>query len=142
MSDLIWLHEDCLSNNHQLFKEAKSATKPFFVWDEEYLQAANYSFKRLVFIYETLSEMNCEIYLGKTAEVILEIADNLDSKTLFTATTPNPDLQKIIKEIGNNLLVKVISEQPFVKLEAEPNLRRFFNYWNKAAKSAMQIDGG
>ena len=77
MSDLIWLHEDCLSNKMQIFKEAKSSS----------------------------------------------------SKTLFTANTPNLDLQKIIQEVGKNLSVKIISPQPFVNLESQPNLRRFFNYW-------------
>ena len=56
-SHAIWLHEDMLSTAHPVFEQADFKNeKPlsFFIWDQEYFKAQNYSLKRLVFLYETL----------------------------------------------------------------------------------------
>ncbi|NBV06753.1 MAG: hypothetical protein EBS06_05915 [Proteobacteria bacterium] len=142
MKNLIWLHEDALSKNHLLFKQAPKNCLTFFVWDEEYFKEMDYSFKKLVFIFETLNEMDCEIYQGRSIEVIRQLAQENNSSEIFIAATPNPLLQSIATNLKDKIEIKIIAEKPFVLLKSEVNLKRFFNYWNKAKESAMTKDGG
>ena len=136
MSNLLWIHEDFLRD--QIPNELKDQNvRKFFVWDEEYFQSMNYSFKRLVFIYETLCEMQCEIYRGKISEVVSEIADQNHQSQIWCGVTPNPILQKIIQDLRQNLQVHQVNLPDFVVLTKEPSLKRFFNYWNVARKTVL-----
>lgn len=143
-ADLIWLHEDFLSKNHPVFKSALrfgSATRAIFVWDQAYFKEMNYSFKRLVFIYESLVAMKAEIYVGDSFEVVKDLVVKNGFKQIASGRTPNPELNKIAQKISQIAPINFVSEANFVLLKSEPNLRRFFNYWNKAAKSALSKDG-
>ncbi len=133
MPNLFWIHEDFL--NDQITAQFDGCK--FFVWDEEYFKTMNYSFKRLVFIYETLTEMQCEIYRGKTCDVIFELAQQNNLKEICCGVTPNPHLQKFMQELSKNLQVKLVNLPDFVVLSKQPSLRRFFNYWNVARKIAL-----
>ena len=138
MTQLIWLHEDHLS----IAENAKNETYAFFVWDDLYLKKMNYGFKRLVFIYETLCEMDVDIYRGSTIDVIDQIRKKYSTDTIGVYETPNPDLQRFIVEMKERCHVEIIKPQAFVKLDEQPDLKRFFRYWNKAKKKAMTHDGG
>lgn len=136
MSDLVWLHEDALCREHPVFEAAAPGACAVFVWDDAYLQQMGYGFKRLVFIYETLLELNLGIFRGDLVECLGQLARQHGSRILVPAT-PNPQLRHTIERLSNEFEVEVIAEQAFVTLPREPDLRRFFRYWNKARKLAM-----
>ena len=141
MTDLVWLHEDALRVSHPVFDQAAPGSAAVFVWDDAYLQQMDYGFKRLVFIYETLSELSLSIVRGDRDECLSQLARQHGGRILVPAT-PNPLLQNTMQQLGREFDVVVVVDQPFVTLPRDPDLRRFFRYWNKARKAAMTPHGG
>ncbi len=141
MSSLIWLHEDALRADHPVFAAAGSDSAAFFIWDEAYLREMDYGFKRLVFIYESLAELPVTILHGDQQSCIRQLARERGGR-VFVPVTPNPLLQTGIEQLQTDLEVEVVADTPFVSLASEPDLKRFFRYWNKARKPAMLPGGG
>jgi hypothetical protein len=46
-----------------------------------------------------------------------------------------------IRQAMPAVTVDLVEDTPFVTLDREPDLARFFRYWNKARKSAMRPHG-
>lgn len=141
MSDLIWLHEDALRADHPVFELARPGSKACFIWDEAYLRQMDYGFKRLLFIYETLIELPLVILRGRQFECLSRLAAQGSGRILVPAT-PNPELQRTIDSLRQELEVEVVSDRPFVSLPPDADLQRFFRYWKKAHKAAMDPGGG
>jgi len=142
MINLIWLHEDALRSSHKVFAEAQENFQTVFIWDEAYFRQMDYSFKRLVFIYETVCELPCDIYKGEAFEVLSSLARSNEAKILYFPQTPNPALKLIAQNLSKTLDVVIVPDEPFVVLDKELNLRRFFNYWKIAQNRAFQHNGG
>ncbi len=141
MSGLIWLHEDALRADHPVFAAAGSDCEAFFIWDDAYLQQMDYGFKRLVFIYESLAGLPVTILHGDQQTCIRQLAQDRAGRVYMPAT-PNPLLQAAAERLSNDLDVEIVADVPFVSLAREPDLKRFFRYWNKARKPAMLPGGG
>ena len=140
MTDLVWLHEDALRSNHPVFDVAGPGSRAVFVWDDAYLQQMDYGFKRLVFIYETLLELPLSIVRGDLVDCLSQMACQHGGRILVPET-PNPRLQGITAQLCREFEVEVVADQPFVILAREPDLRRFFRFWNSARKAAMTPGG-
>ena len=134
---IVWLHEDALRITHPAVKAAPNGTCVIYIWDDTYLQAAGYSLKRLVFLYETLCAMPLQIHQGDTVKTLKA----LDSANLYVPATLNPSLQEIIRVVSLEKNVRVIPEEPFVTLNDPKDFTRFFSYWKKAEKTAFVTDG-
>jgi hypothetical protein len=134
---LIWLHEDALRASHPIFATAPSHCEVAFIWDDAYLRAANYSLKRLVFLYETLCELPIVILRGDA----LEILSNHEAKQLYVPTSPNPWIQSVCERVAENKTVIRVADEPFVRLKTNADFRRFFQYWSRAEKSALLRNG-
>jgi hypothetical protein len=134
MSNIIWVHEDALSDNHPVFNAAGYEARAVFVWDEGYLRAQGYSVKRLTFLLECLGNMNVEFYKGDTKTVLRELSD---AAQIYTAATPNPAFNEII----NALDITAVEDVPLARIDAPADLGRFFRYWKKAGKSVMGHNG-
>ena len=132
MTTILWVHEDALRSNHPAYSGFDLATAGCFVWDDAYLQKMNYGRKRLVFIYETVCELNIPIYRGDTVSILKELAQNQGADEVRMAETPNPELNKVARDLSEVMKVHVESDESFVALEREPSLKRFFGYWKKA----------
>ena len=135
---LIWLHEEALRITHPVFKVALERTKAIYVWDDGYFRQANYSLKRLIFIYETLCELPVDIIHGNTIDVIRELAP----PTLYIPETNNPLIVNIIASLEATLPVTVVEDEAFVVIKKPSEFHRFFQYWNKAEKTAFTYNGG
>lgn len=141
MSDLVWLHEDALSMDHPVFEVAAPDSVAVFVWDDAYLQQMDYGFKRLLFIYESLLELDVRIVRGDLVDCLGQLARGQGGR-IRVPETPNPRLQQVVEQLRLEFEVEVVAERPFVTLPREPDLRRFFRYWNKARGAAMTAGGG
>ncbi|MDJ0779427.1 MAG: hypothetical protein QNJ85_16285 [Gammaproteobacteria bacterium] len=141
MSGLIWLHEDALRSDHPVFAAAGDGSPAFFVWDDAYLQAMDYGFKRLVFIYESLVELPVTILHGDQQTCLARLARQ-HGGSIYVPATPNQLLQNRIEHLQRDFDVVEVADTPFVELAREPDLGRFFRYWNKARKAAMSRGGG
>jgi hypothetical protein len=141
MSDLVWLHEDALDANHPVFDGAGPGARAVFIWDDAYLQHMDYGFKRLVFIYESLLESNAEIVRGDLVDCLSRLA-RAHGGRIHVPETPNPRLRQVLGQLRGEFEIEIVAARPFVTLPREPDLRRFFRYWNKARGAAMSTGGG
>lgn len=135
---LIWLHEEALRATHAVFTAAPAATEAIYVWDDAYLRQLDYSFKRLVFLYETLCELPVDILQGDTVSIIKQIAPSI----LYVPATTKPHLNSTIDQLKSVTKVEIIQDEDFVTITKAGHLRRFFPYWNMAQKTAFQKNGG
>lgn len=135
---LIWLHEEALRVTHPIFKAAPQATKAIFVWDDKYLQALNYSLKRLVFVYESLCELPIDIIRGETVSVIKE----LSPAKLYVPFSNKPHIVSVIESLKLITTVEIIQDEEFAKIGDGADLKRFFKYWSQAEKTAFLKNGG
>jgi hypothetical protein len=135
---LILLHEEALRLSHPVFNAAPNGTKAIYVWDDAYFREANYSLKRLIFIYETLCELPIDIIRGSTVDIIQKIAPS----TLYVPATNNPLILNIIESLEAAFPVTVVEDEAFVVIKKPIEFRRFFQYWNKAEKTAFLHNGG
>lgn len=134
---VIWLHTEALRADHPVFTSAPKDARAVYVWDDAALKKAGYSLKRLVFIYETLAELPVEILSGDTASVLAELAPD----KLYVPFSPLPYVADVIDALGG-IEVETIKEPPFATVPEDIPYKRFFKYWNKAEKTALQPDGG
>ena len=141
MSDLVWLHEDALSMDHPVFDGAAPGSLAVFVWDDAYLQEMDFGFKRLLFIYQTLLELDVRIVRGDLVDSLSRLARE-QGGVVRVPETPNPRVQQVVEQLRDEFEVDVVAGRPFVSLPREPDLRRFFRYWNKARGAAMKSGGG
>jgi len=141
MSDLVWLHEDALSMDHPVFDRAAPGSLAVYVWDDAYLQQVDYGFKRLLFIYESLLELDARIVRGDFVDCLGRLAREQGGR-IRVPETPNPRLQQVVEQLRGEFEVDVVDGRPFVSLPREADLRRFFRYWNKARGAAMNAGGG
>ena len=131
---LIVLLEDSLRISHPVFSAAPAETRVIFIWDDAYFRQANYSLKRLVFIYETLCQMQIEIIQGET----LELIDLLSPDQITTFFTTDLQIKEILTHLSSLYPVKIIKPDPFVIIPDSDDSKRFFQYWNQARKTAFR----
>jgi hypothetical protein len=135
---LIWLHEEALRLSHPVFHSTPNGLRAIYIWDDAYFRQANYSLKRLIFIYETLCELPVDIIHGNTLDVVRELAPS----TLYIPATNNPLIIHIMNSLEAIVPVTVVEDEAFVVIKKPGEFRRFFQYWNKAEKSAFLHNGG
>ncbi len=135
---LILLHEESLRMTHPVFHIAPEGTRVIYVWDDMYVQRAAYSLKRLIFIYETLCELEVDILRGDTRSILQEINPSL----VYIPNTNNPLILQMIASIRELMSVEMVADDPFINLKQAIVFKRFFQYWRKAEKKAFLHDGG
>ena len=135
---LILLHEESLRISHPVFSAAGNTTKAIFIWDEAYFCQKDYSFKRLVFIYETLCQLPVDIIQGNTVEVISQ----LNPSILYIPEANNPELLDLINSLKTIVTTRIIQDEIFSVIKKPYNFKRFFQYWKKAEKSVFLYNAG
>ncbi len=130
-NEIFWIHDKALTN-------PPKGGHPIFVWDDGYFQNRAYSLKRLVFIYETLCQMQVDIIKGDLMTVMAVYAPQKIT-TCFTADTM---IKQQIEKLSALYKLEVTPPFPFVQLPEPTNFTRFFKYWNKAQKTAFMVNGG
>ena len=144
MVDLIWLHEGALRRTHPIFALPGKGAPALFIWDRDRFAAGHVGVRRQLFIHETLAELDVEIYEGDAADLMPRLLAARGINRLLVPASPDPVILKQIADIRQAMsavTVDLIEDTPFVTLTMEPDLGRFFRYWNKARKSAMRPHG-
>lgn len=136
-NSLIWLHEDALRLSHPIFTHAPANCEVIFIWDDSYLQKANYSLKRLVFLYETLCELPLIMLRGGTFDILSCHA----ATQLYIPESPNPWINLVCKQLTPTKEVTRIGDEPFVRVKSQKDARRFHQYWNKVETLALTQNG-
>jgi hypothetical protein len=133
---IIWLHDKALSQNHPVFNNINESTKAIYIWDEEFFKKRSYSFKRLVFIYETLCQLQIEIIKGDTIEVL----KSFNPEKIIIPFTVDTQIKNLVEQLSEVFLVEIVEEKPFVNIGSGYKFNRFFKYWNKAKDTAFWIN--
>lgn len=134
---LILLHEEALRLSHPVFTMRSDATNVVFIWDNSYFQQADYSLKRLVFIYETLCELSINIISGDTKQVISTIAPSV----VYVPFTHNPLIKEMIDTLDSLTVIQWVADEVLVNPQGS-HFERFFKYWEKTRYSAFKYNGG
>ena len=136
--DLVWLHEDALRRSHPCVAAAGEGATCIHVWDDAYLQAGNYSLKRLVFLYETAAEAGVEVLRGDSYLTLL----HHPAAHVWIPYSPNPFIRTVAEQLQTHKRVTIVEDGAFVHLRSGPAHTRFFAYWRQAEKTALLRDGG
>jgi hypothetical protein len=135
--DLVWLHEDALRRSHPCVLAAGDGATCIHIWDDAYLQAANYSLKRLVFLYETAAEGGIDMLRGESYRTLLEHP----AVHVWIPQSPNPFIRTVTERLRAHKQVTMVEDDAFVQLPAGRSHTRFFAYWRHAEKTACLRDG-
>jgi hypothetical protein len=135
---LILLHVEALRATHPVFAAAPTEAHACFVWDDGFLQSMDYSLKRLVFLYETLCELPVDIRRGDTQAVV----QALEPSAIYLPAAHDPRILAPWEALRHLAPLHIIEDEPFARLKKPVNAQRFFQYWKKAEKSALQPHGG
>lgn len=136
--DLIWLHEDALRRSHPCVAAAGKHATCVHLWDDAYLQAADYSLKRLVFLYETIADAGIDILRGDSYLTLLQHP----AAHVWIPYSPNPFIRSVAEQLQTHKSVTIVQDDAFVHLRRNTVHTRFFAYWRQAEKNARVPDGG
>ena len=138
MSDnILLLHEKSLCLENIIKDKNISYDKVIYIWDKDYFKRRDYSLKKLVFIYESLCEIPCEIISGNSIEVL----DKLSPSRVLLQYPVDSHLLQLADHIADKFTLEYIYPNDFVTIDSKIEYKRFFKFWNKAKKTAFLIDG-
>jgi hypothetical protein len=126
MSNLIWLHPDCLSASNPAYSKYPG-TPAMFVFDETEIAEEEWSLKRIAFLYETLLELPVEIDRGNVVEKLL----TRKPAKIITVASVNPRFAQHVRELERFAKVEVLPAEPFVDCPSNIDLKRFSRYWKR-----------
>lgn len=126
MSDLIWLHADCLAADNPAYLKYPQAPA-LFVFDEDEIAAEAWTLKRIAFLYETLLEMPAEIDRGNVVERVLSRRPS----RIITVDSVNPRFREQVRQMERGARVEVLPAVPFVDYRGNLDLKRFARYWKR-----------
>ena len=102
--DIVLFHEKALNTNFPGSHQISTETKRLFIWDDQYFKRRGYALKRLVFIYETLCQMEIEIVQGE----ILEVLHLISPEQIITFFTADTEIKAILAQLSSFYSVKII----------------------------------
>ena len=123
---LIWVHADCLHRQSPAY-QADPNSPSLFVWDDAELERAQWSLKRISFIYECLLDLPVTIRRGDPIREIPQFADEMQCSGLVTMASPDPHFQAQASALG----AEILPLEPFVEVKGKVDLARFSRYWRK-----------
>jgi len=126
MSEWIWLHPDCLAADNPAYLKYPKADA-LFVFDEDEIEAEEWSLKRIAFLYETLIELPTEIERGNVVDRLLEKRPT----KIVTVDSVNPRFQADVQKLEALVPVEVLPDVPFVNYRGSLDLKRFSRYWKR-----------
>lgn len=144
MSDpLIWIHGDCLDPQSPVLRRWPKARR-LFIFDDTVLDRDRVSFKQIVFLFESLLEIeDIEILRGGTVPLLLAAAGETGASVVATIESLSPDFRQTVQRLEREQSVKVelIPPVPFVALSQEEelqlDLKRFSRFWQRIKGRAL-----
>ena len=148
MADLVWLHEEALRLTHPVCAAARPDAAYVIVLDAARLDESHVGLERQLFLHATLCEMASaramEIHQGQAEAVLPRLAEAAGAGRILVPASPDPAIRAAIaclRRAAPHCEVVAVEDTPFATLTSQPDLRRFFRYWNKAKKSALRPQG-
>lgn len=136
MTRLIWLHDKWLNPNLPQQLPRQPTDRVIFIWDDAYLKSQHFGFNRLRFLYDTLCDIDAEIYQGDTLTTLKILHDEIRPAQLITVQALYPELKEIQQKSQQQLDLTLL---PYLHLVPPPKrkLRRFFAFWKSCENSLI-----
>ena len=137
---LIWIHDECL---HSPALTAHPDAQAIFVFDEEALEKAEWSLKRIAFLYESLLEIpHIQIYSGSPVEILTTLQRQISEQTgqivtIATMSAVSPYLRLQMRELEQSAPLSRYPVEAFAPIPSIQDLRRFSRYWNRAQQAVF-----
>lgn len=128
--ELIWLHADCLSATNPAFEKYPGAAA-LFVFDEQEIEAEEWSLKRIAFLYECLLEMPVEIHRGDVVAELSKFMKEAGLRKIVTVASVNPRFAEQRRRLETAFEVEVLPATAFVDYRGQLDLKRFSRYWKR-----------
>lgn len=136
MSTVVWIHNDCLSPLNPAL-QMHDGVPAVYIWDDQWLEAAQISLKRIQFIYESLLELPVEIRRGDVSAELLAFADDHGATQIATAESVDPRFHYHARRVASQVAdLRVYRLPPFIDTAERIDLKRFSRYWRTAQKYA------
>lgn len=126
MNELIWLHPDCLAADNPAYLKYPQANA-LFVFDQEEIEAEQWTLKRIAFLYETLIELPTEIERGDVVAMLLQ----QKPAKIVTVESMNPRFRTQLQQLEAVVPVEVLPAVAFVDYRGSLDLKRFSRYWKR-----------
>ena len=136
--NIIWLHEKRLKHKSFWQHKLDENYKLIHIWDNDYYKRRNYSFQRLVFIYETLCDLEIDIIFGN----IIITLQSIDINKLMIPFSVDTEIMKICSLLAEQINIKFIYDDKFVEVKEGIKFNKFFKYWSYAEKTVFMYNGG
>jgi hypothetical protein len=130
MKAVRWVQQDWL--------RAEGTEPAIFVFDAA--TVADYSLKRIQFLYECLLELPVEIRCGSYEEEVADFARTHGARTILTTASPDSRVQKAMKSLSHAFELVIEEPEPFVTPPRRPDLRRFARYWSSVERLLIPRD--
>lgn len=133
---LVWAHGDNLNPISPVFKKYPES-KALWIWDKNYQQDPQISFKRVVFIYESLLELPVQIISGDTQELLATRAKEIGATKIATMDSPCPEFNSVRRKLeSKGMSFEVLKEEPLLKAYGQFDMKRFSRFWKRVEKYA------
>lgn len=140
---LIWVNEESLNPYNPALQAYPEAT-PIFIFDDAAIEAAGWTLKRIMFVYECLLEIpNITIYRGSPIDILKSLlveqrAQSITNTIIATTPAVEPRLQQYMLTLEKLTQLEIHPIAPLVQKEHIRDLRRFSRYWHDVEREVIQ----
>ncbi|UQB41623.1 hypothetical protein JX580_08040 [Thiomicrospira microaerophila] len=135
MKRVFWLHDESLHRPKMIRPEDRWV----FIWDQSYLNSQAWSFKRQVFLFESVTELaqqGCEVYQADTLSALQTLVVGQEIE-LVVQRAQDPLLQHLIEQVQQQFNPLSLQTPPGLVALGEFRPKRFFHYWKQVETSLL-----
>ena len=135
---IIWVNEEALGPLNPALQKYPNAPA-IFIFDSEWITKCHISRKRIGFIYECCLEIPVTIRRGDVVTELIRFSNRHAADSLITTQAIDPRIRKQTYEISNQLPLKSMELEEFVKIKRPIPLKRFSRYWKEAEPKVWEL---
>ncbi|GAB4467749.1 MAG: hypothetical protein OHK0029_39770 [Armatimonadaceae bacterium] len=139
---VVWLHGDHLSVQNPALTRYPNAPV-VFVFDEPFLQEAQFAFHRLFFLYESVLDLFetrggiCSVRRGNVVQEVASFAEEHGATVVATTQTPGERFASYRQELAQQFRVQALPVPLLVPYDAERVPKRFSAWWREVENEAL-----
>ena len=108
--------------------ESREDYESIHICDNDYYKKSNYSFQRLVFIYETL----CVLEIDVVRKNIISTLQSININNLVVSFSVDIEITKICTLLAKEIYVEFVYDDKFVNIKERTKFNKFLKYWSYA----------
>lgn len=132
---MFWLHDESLHRPRAISPQDRWV----FIWDQSYFNSQAWSFKRQVFLFESITELaqqGCEVYQADTLTALQTLVAGQEIE-LVVQRAQDPLLQRLVEQVQRRVNPLSLQNAPSLVELGEFRSKRFFHYWKQVETSLL-----